>query len=171
MKKSINKNIFIYFLCFSVLMFCLMGACSWAVSHETNTEKEKMMKSNELEQRGKQLRKAIDEKYKRLADAKALKIMGHGRNNITDDVIKYIPIGTSFDDAEAILRAAGFEVGKRDMNPIIHDYYGVYSVIRHYKLLTPLFAGTSVGVLLQPKNKDDWSTVQSLEADFKIVYP
>jgi hypothetical protein len=152
-----------------VLMFGLIGAFQLPVSHEATAGQDNgMMKSKELELRGKQLRKAIDETYKKLADAKALKSMGNGRNIITDTVVKYIPIGTSFDDAEAILRAAGFEVGKRDMNPIIHNDYGVYSKINHYKLTLP-FGNTSVSVFLQPKNKDDWSVVQGLEADINIM--
>ena len=163
MKKSINKNISIYFLYFSVLMFCLISACSWAVSNETTAEKEKIMKSNELEHRGKELRKAIDDAYEKLADAEALR----GKNTITDVVIKYIPIGTSFDDAEAILRAAGFKVEEREMNA---KEPKVFSRIRDYKL-TPLFAGTSVNVILRPKSNDDWSTVQSLRSNINIIYP
>ena len=151
----------------TVLIFCLLGAFSWPVPHEATAGQEKdMIKSEELEIRGKQLRKAIDETYERLADAKALKSMGNGRNIITYVVLKYIPIGTSFDDAEAILRAAGFEVGKRTMNHA--NQYEVFSEINHYKLTLP-FGNTSVYVVLFPRNKDDWSTVQNLKAAISIM--
>jgi len=163
------------------LIKILKSMISWTVSQEATAEREKITElkelkdrrekvaeSKELKHRGKELRKAIDEEYNRLANANELKIMGQGRNNITDTVVQYIPIGTSFDDAEAILMVAGFDVGERTM-----DYANkpiVFSKISTYKL-TPLFAGTSVSVVLQPKNKDDWSTVQRIEADFNIVYP
>ena len=94
--------------------------------------------------------------------------MGNGRNIITDIVIKYIPIGTSFDDAEAILRAAGFKVSPREQNPIFHDLYEVNAVIDQY--VTALFGNTSINVVLRPKNKDDWSAVQSLEAEITIQW-
>jgi hypothetical protein len=126
--------------------------------------------SPELKQRGKELRKAIDEEYKRLADADELKSeMGGGRDFITDVVIKYIPIGTSFNDAEAILRTAGFEVGIRNMNPILTNHYGVYSKIEYYKQLIPTFCKRGVGVFLESKSKDDWSTVQRLEAAINVI--
>lgn len=150
-----------------MLMFCLLGAFSWPVSHEATAGQEKdMLKSNELELRGKQLRKAIDEEYKRLDDIKELKKQRGGYTVITDVVVKYIPIGTSFDDAEEILRAAGFKVGKRTMNHA--NQYEMFSEINHYKLTLP-FGNTSVYVVLYPKNKDDWSTVQKLEAAISIM--
>lgn len=171
MKKTKNTAITIFF---SVLICCLIGACTWQVTHETTAEKEKIVKSKELKQIGKELRKAIDEEYDRLADADELKIMGQGRNCITDVVVKYIPIGTSFDDAEAILRAAGFKVGKRYLEPLLFrkngtSSIGSYSEIDNYKLL-PLFANTSINVFLEPKSKNDWSTVQNLEATIAIIY-
>jgi len=156
----------------TMLMVCLIGACSWQISREATAE---MMKLKELELRGEQLRKAIDETYKKLDDIKELKNMGGGYNIITDVVVKYIPIGTSFDDAEEILQAAGFKVGKRYLDPLLFRHNGTqtigsYSKINNYKQLIPLFSNTSVGVLLEPKNKDDWSTVHNLEADIGIIY-
>jgi hypothetical protein len=90
-------------------------------------------------------------------------------------VVKYIPIGTSFDDAEEILRAAGFKVGKRYFEPLLYrdnatKTIGSYSKIDNYKQLIPLFSNTRVGVLLEPKSKDDWSTVQNLEASISLTY-
>jgi hypothetical protein len=146
-----------------VLVFCLPGVCSWAASNEISVEKEKISKSNELAQRGKQLRKAIDEVYEKLADAKTLKSMGNGRNIITDVVIKYIPIGISFDDAEAILRAAGFKVGPRGRNPIFHDLYEVDAVIDQY--VPTLFGNTSIDVSLEPTSSNDWHTVKNITAE------
>jgi len=75
-------------------------------------QKEKSVVTNEsLEQRGKQLRTAIEQEYQRLEDSKAMTPKSGG--NISELVLKYIPVGTSFDDAERILRGAGFDVGAR----------------------------------------------------------
>jgi hypothetical protein len=167
-KEKINTAKMQRWIIIMVLMFGLIGSGQLPILNQAiGGTKEDLTKSDELKQRGNQLRKAIDEIYEKLADAKALKIMGAGRNNITNIVVKYIPIGTSFDDAEAILRAAGFKVGKRTMN--YDNKPRVLSEINHYKL-TPLLGNTSIDVVLRPPNKDDWSTVQSLEADITIQY-
>ena len=166
MKKITNTAIIIFF---SVLMFCLLNACTWAVSHETTAEKEQIMKSDELELRGKQLRKAIDEEYKRRDEANELK---RGMNDITAVVIKYISIGTSFDDAEAILRAAGFKVGEHSQERWFPKdgtlLYASDATIDHYKIPLPV-GNTSIDVFLVPNNKDDWSTVRYLEAGIGII--
>jgi hypothetical protein len=143
-----------------VLVFCLPGVCSWAASNETSVEKEKITKSNELEQRGKQLRKAIDEAYKKLEDTHVIK--GYGSNSIYDVVVHYIPIGTSFDDAEAILRAAGFKVGPRKQNSLSHDLYEVAAVIEYY--VPTSFGRTDIDISLIPESPNNWKTVKDITA-------
>jgi hypothetical protein len=127
------------------------------------TSEKKVKVLSELEQRGKLLRKVIDETYKQLADAKAIKSMGNGRNFITDVVVKYIPVGTPFDDAEAILRAAGFKVGPRGQNPVFHDLYEVMAVIDYY--VPTLFGKTSIDVSLEPASSNNWNTVKNIKAE------
>jgi hypothetical protein len=63
-------------------------------------------------QKGQDLRHEIRGIY---ADLKRKHALGSPMKGIdvTDDVMKYIPIGTSFDAAEAILRDAGCEIGRR----------------------------------------------------------
>ena len=136
------------------------------------SELEKMTAaSNELELRGKQLRAEIDSTYNKLSAARAIKNQGMGRNFITDVVIKYIPIGTSFDDAEAILRAAGFTIQPRVPNPYLPDdeKYDERATIDQY-VRTP-FGKTSIDVSLRPRGPGDYSTVKSITAEITRTFP
>src|SRR5258708_31979110 len=102
------------------------GGCAQAATEGSNN-----MESNNFTQRGKQLRLEIEERYKKLTDDRALK--SSRPSDITDVVVKYIPVGTSFDDAENILRAAGFRVDSRPSanptgnRPGKHDVVGAIS--------------------------------------------
>lgn len=60
--------------------------------------------------RGKQLRKALEERLQELASKKTLK----PQNNITDLFVDYIPDGSSLDDAKSILFASGFDIRTLD---------------------------------------------------------
>jgi hypothetical protein len=109
--------------------------------------------------RGKQLRAAIDQYYKE-----------HGVRNagvqITDLVVKYIPVGTSFDQAEVILTAGGFTVGPRvphqNLPPSDPSKFTVVARIDHYGPWS--ICGTDVDVYLQPRVPNDYSTVQKITA-------
>jgi hypothetical protein len=64
-----------------------------------------------LTQRGWRLRAEIDATYQQLRATKTLTQRVDQTNDVTPVVQKYIPVGTSFDDAAAILRAAGCSIG------------------------------------------------------------
>ena len=120
------------------------------------------MATGELQTRGKQLRRAIDERYKKLDAAGSIKHNGKGRNDISDIVTNYIPIGISFDEAEIILRSAGFKVGPRGKHPIITSMFLVFANIARYR--PTLFGKTSVIVILEPESSNDWRQVKKIEA-------
>ena len=67
---------------------------------------EQLKPTFDLDRRGKQLRLEVDRTYQQLPEQKKLKV----QNDIGTLVLKYIPIGSSFKDAEAILRSAGLNV-------------------------------------------------------------
>jgi len=117
--------------------------------------------------RGRQLRAEIDDVYKKLSAANAIKNNGRGRNLITDVVKKYIPVGTSFDQAEAVLRAAGFAVPPHRPNPHVTDgnplQYIVAATIDHY--VPTYFGKTSIEVDLYPRAPNDYSVVQDITAE------
>jgi hypothetical protein len=64
-----------------------------------------------LMQRGWRLRAEIDATYQELRATKTLTHRVDQPNDVTPLVLKYIPVGTSFDEAAAILRAANCEIG------------------------------------------------------------
>jgi hypothetical protein len=64
-----------------------------------------------LTQRGWRLRAEIDATYQQLRATRTLTQRVDQTNDVTPVVQKYIPVGTSFDDAAAILRAAGCSIG------------------------------------------------------------
>jgi hypothetical protein len=145
-----------------MLVLCLPAFIALAVplnaqpSFDTGadrTQKEHVRSSNDHDKRGKELRHAIDDAYTALSRSNSIKSLGNGSNLITDVVLTYVPIGTSFDDAEAILRAAGFKVGPRGKNPVVRDFYETSAEIAEYA--PTLFGRTSVYVSLQRKRVID----------------
>jgi hypothetical protein len=70
-----------------------------------------MAQLGDVETRGKELRTAIDAFYARLpVTTKAPSLPPTPATDMADILKRYIPAGTSFDDAEAILRQAGFTI-------------------------------------------------------------
>jgi len=85
-----------------IFVLCLIGSV-----HAEPIQKEKNIMTTELlEQRGKQLRTEVMQIWNNLKHSKSLRMT----NDISDAVAKFIPVGTSFDDTEVILRSAGFGI-------------------------------------------------------------
>lgn len=118
-----------------------------------------------LNEQGMQLRAEIETAYRRLKSAKQL-VPGHRGNDIGDIIRKFMPVGTSFDDAESILRSAGFTVGPR---PSLHaagdrpDKYHVSAFIKSLDRVN-FFSNVEVVVSLGPKAPGDYSTIQEISA-------
>src|SRR5690348_15077863 len=99
---------------FWLLVVGLAAMIHWSTIPSASTEEARhQMSPNELVQRGKELRNEIDSVYETLKAAK--KVTGRG-TDISDQVRKYIRPGSSFDDAEEILRSAGFTVYPRPLS-------------------------------------------------------
>lgn len=109
-----------------------------------------------------QLRLEIDEAYKRIIDAGTLK----PKNDITEIVLRYIPIGTSFDDAEQVLRSAGFKVGPRPGTSAPGTFpwrYDVTASIDPYSRKA-FPSKVYVDVRLSPRTPNDYDKVIKIEA-------
>jgi len=129
------------------------------------------MPAVDIEKRGKELRREIDKAYRGLVETGQLKNQGVGRNLITDVVARYIPPGTSFLQAEEILRAAGFAVEARVPNNYLPEAerYDERATIDNYVPMT--IGKTSVTVLLRPRSANDYSVVQSIVAEVTRTLP
>jgi hypothetical protein len=92
-------------------------------------------------------------------------------NDVTDVVLKYIPVGTSFDAAEGILRSAGCRI---DIHPA--DIPKPHRPLRPQEpvLATLVLGGWPMGhylsVALVPKENGDYGTVTSVSAAILMAY-
>ena len=115
----------------------------------------------ELRQRGKELRNEIVSVYETLKAEK--KLTGRG-TDISDRVRNYIPPGTSFDDAEEILRSAGFTVSGRLPSDTMSNAPDRYSVGADLKLKGSFPFKIQAIVSLTPKAPGDYSEVSAVSA-------
>lgn len=118
-------------------------------------EQEQMGVPDDLIQRGRLFRIALDEAYHKLVKMASLRT--RGGNDITELAVAYIPIGTSFDDAEIILQNAGFKVGQRpSSNPPGNrpDRHAVTASIVSFAQKFP--SRTDVYVFLTPQIPGDY---------------
>ena len=127
----------------------------------------------ELDNLGNQFRLAVRELYASMKDNKTLRA---NYNDISDFAKSYIPEGTSFDDAECILRRAGFDVHERpDANvpgdpnwPNKSDRYDVFATML---LASGFLPGVKLMLGMRPKSPGDYSTVKEVRAAIIVTYP
>jgi hypothetical protein len=97
---------------FSAVAIAQVAPDQRAVTGELERTKGiEMSQLGNVETRGKELRAAIDDFYARLpVTTKSLSLPPTPGTDISDILKRYIPVGTSFDEAEAILEQAGFTI-------------------------------------------------------------
>lgn len=149
-----------------VLIWCLSAGTSTVVAKD-----EGHGDTSELVRRGKLFRVAIDECYIKAIHDTHIKT---GRElDISKIAISYIPINTSFDDAEIILRSAGFKVDPRPntFGPGNRpDKHAVVASIDPYD--HRFFSRIDVYVFLTPKNPGVYSEgVARISASIGWSYP
>jgi hypothetical protein len=128
--------------------------------------------ATDLKTRGQQLRADIDALYHGRKPHKEVHYNDPDGLDITDTVIKYLPIGISFDDAESILRFAGFKVSRK----AAHEEGNTQSTARTEAHIVPyghfLFFWSyysSVNVTLIPKTTGDFGEVGEVSGN--IFWP
>jgi len=133
---------------------------------------------DELKQRGKQLRVAIENKYKELSENNQLIRNGSvpltsiPDKGLTDVVLGFIPLGTSFDDAERILRGAGFSVEPSPGKTPTQNSANKYDVVASIGHFDDRFASrTDLYVDLSPSALGDYSEVHRLTATIIVSLP
>lgn len=139
--------------------------------HEAKNARRATMEEQDVLQLGEKLRSDVDRAYRAFVDAGRLKNQGSGRNYISEVFEPYIRAGTSFDRAEQILRAAGFEIKPRAPNRFLPeaDKYDEIAIIEHYQ---PTMMGkTSIVVSMRPQRPNDYSAVSQLVAEIVRTMP
>jgi hypothetical protein len=155
-----------------ILLIATMATCRAAVAVETNAMLSIASNAATIDyaRTGKQLRREIKDVFANLKKTRALGTPTKG-NDITDVVLKYIPVGATFQAAESILRAAGCKV---DIHPT-----DIPNLNRPLEPQTPVLAKLILGgwplahyllVSLVPRTNGDYSVVTGLSATILVSY-
>jgi len=126
-------------------------------------------------QQGKKLRADLEHVYRNSTEKAKSPLSGI---DVSLTVAKYIPIGTSFDDAERILKADGFRMGPRPPHHVQKD-----SIVKYPEALrfawsggldldqTFLVSKTSVSVTLFPDSPGSPNArVKEIQASLRTTY-
>jgi hypothetical protein len=129
------------------------------------------------DERGKQLRLDVRDLYSTLKSTGALQTRPPYINDITEFVTKYLPREIPFDEAERILRSAGFNVSERPPAYLPGDRIDRYDVIATMPLKFNraffgllVFGKTEIMLGMRPKSPGDYTTVKEMWAYIKQVY-
>jgi len=139
----------------------------WPTIRSASTGEERHQIRPELRRRGKELRNEIRSVYKTLKAEQKITARG---TDISDSVRKYIPPGSSFDDAEEILRAAGFDVSSRPLSDTMSNAPDRYSVGADLKLKGSFPFKIQAIVSLTPKAPGDYSEVSAVSAGIFLSF-
>ena len=124
------------------------------------------MTSGNPHQIGLALKADIERTYDRLVDEGAVQ-KGDDGIDITSIVAAYIPVGSSFDTAENILKEAGFHVGSRP-GPN-RNSFGDYSVIASLSpFRTSLVSKVDVYIFLYPQSPTDYNEIAKVDAAIMV---
>jgi len=126
-------------------------------------------KSQDLDvaQRGASLRREINAAY---ADAKSRNAFVHGGYDVTSIVSKYIPAGTTFNEAEQVLRAAGCRVSAHSADftrggDSIDERIRLSSVVATRDMSRGIWdMGYSWAVSLSPNQPGDYDVVAKMSS-------
>lgn len=150
---------------------CAAGAGLWGcATHEVAAPVVAEPDESQLNARGVALRQAIQASYERLGRSGG--VDRQNGNDITNDVLPFFPRGITFDQAEKILRGAGFTLVPR---PVPQGAMGApgdsdeQAVIDPF--MPPLVCRTSVTLRLRPQAPFDYQVVAGVNARFATVCP
>lgn len=123
----------------------------------------------DTQQRGHDLCKEIEATYTRLKAAGTLQ----QSSDLTQLVMKYVPVNSSFAAAEEILRYAGFQVGHLDPDQEAHA--AEFAYVSGRLGLSPAWdlglCGASAFVDLYPRARGDHSAIWRVRADIAVICP
>lgn len=155
------------------LLFCfgLVVASLWSVCPSLALEFSSSPPPDKFTQQGKELRAELERVYR---DPKG-KLDSLKGIDVSSIIARYIPIGTSFDDAERILIAAGFTMAPRpmDRDPAPEWEKALRFTMGGGLVLdrTLLASVTEVGVILSPDLPGDPKAhVKEIIASLRTTY-
>lgn len=146
-----------------------------AITRITTKTATPEMVSSEIMKQGTQLRQDIERAYRKARSKNTLKPGATRGLDIAEVVERWIPVGTSFEDAEAILRAANFKVEERpseatpSTSPFWRDHPGRFAVGANLILDSNIFSTVKVGVALYPEHPFRYEQVNRVEAHLFLI--
>jgi hypothetical protein len=128
---------------------------------------------DKFSQQGKELRAELERVY---GDPKGKRDSLKGVD-VSSIIARYIPIGTSFDDAERVLIAAGFTMAPRPPRPIDREPAPEWEKALRFTMSgglvldRTLFASVTVGITLSPDIPGDPKAhVKEINASLRTTY-
>jgi len=148
----------------TMLSLVSLSATTQSVADQANANAGPVIEhgsEDALHQRAERLRGAIDDVFLQLRASKSLKESIHDGNDVTAIVVTYIPVGMSFDDAEAIVKATGWKIEPSRQGHII----------ARARMRDRLFdAKHALTVEVVPETSDGFSVVKAVSATIYLVY-
>jgi hypothetical protein len=158
------------------LLFCLglIASSAWSLCPGLSFEFSSSPPPDAFSQQGKELRAELERVYR---DSKNKRHSLTGLD-VSSTVGQYIPVGTSFDDAERILRAAGFKMAPRPPRPIDRDPAPEWEKTLRFTMMggldldqTFLVSKTTVSVVLVPDSPGNPNAkVKEISASLMTTY-
>ena len=157
------------------MLAILVSLGTVAITHIFSEAEKPEMISNEIMERGTRLRQGIQRAYRNARSKNALKPGATRSLDIAEVVERWIPVGTSFDDAEAILKVAHFKVEERPTeakppkNEFWRDHPGRFAVGAKLVLDRNILSSIEVGVALYPESPFLYVQVSRVEARLVLL--
>jgi hypothetical protein len=145
-------------------------------SPPANTAESVAASPTDLDRKAHEFHAFLDRLYRSLKDQHKLQ-SGFDGTDITADVAPFFPEGMPFDQAEDMLRRAGFSVGRHpDLAPPPEvkvnrskDWYGVVAAISPFA--SGFLTRVNLYVTLMPKAPGDYSSVERVRATIFLSMP
>jgi len=118
---------------------------------------------------GKQLALDIQELYADLIQTDSSAPV-RGINDLSEFFARYIPEGSTFDDAERILRNAGFDVHPRPSAEGVGERIDRFDVFASIFLPGPVSSRIELIVYMRPKSPGDYRTIDKFGAALVATY-
>ncbi len=137
-------------------IFSIMPFAPALAQAQTCLQSKLKISQIELEQRGKDLRSQLEDVYKKSVEP-VFNVNARQSFDVTSTVGQYIPVGISFEDAKAILHAAGFKVYPGPWSKYASDGSDYLASIDPFE--QGLLWRTELIVLLAPNSKNKYDFV------------
>ena len=98
----------------STVKFAIICVSLLMAAHAGAVDRRKQINALDFPERGARLRLALERAYQDLRRTGEFKSAG---NDVSSIVRKYIPVGTSFANAETTLRSSGFDINSAPREP------------------------------------------------------